>query len=435
MILIRGVYRCTQIFFSPVEQAHPRKFHFTQFLLDYLQHTGGYEKLTDYMKREEGYDLVFIKAYLDVFQGHSKDIQTIDDPAFLLTLLDSIQHCAISHLPEMKMISETKAQLIQGKADSYNFYGLTKNWNSDEAGIVELVKIALDSKIERHLVVHYDNAPLCYVSKMGYVLESTPNKTLIFSSEQVQEITEHVLQEYRKGPYNNKLDRLVLFLCSNAAKRHDVALEAATHFVQQMQQAQNENDHIKTIGLFLRDIMQLHSYNDGNGRSLFILANWLLVTHGLKPFYPTQMCPFDGNSIEKIVKEIIEGQNRFAELFGTHATLLEQLSQYQDSIVEVEKMVKDLAANKKFPCDLDTPLKERNLNLLFRKTATHPEVFSLFKCLLDKCDVLNVDIFEKGPKSGHAFNIAKQYNNQKVMDVLQPLFDENNSSGIQNKFA
>lgn len=409
-------------FFQPMPHARQKKHHFTQFLLDFMTSTGEQEKLTDYMIREANYDVAFIQAFLYAFEDNQQLMDTLETPHLLMKFLDNIQSKALSHLPKIKMINKNAAQLIHGKAFMPNFYGLSKDWNSDEEGICDLVKLALDPKINRHLVVHYDNAPLCYVEKNGYFRETDEEKIQLYSAEQTQEITAEVLKEYRKGPLKNQHDRLVLFIVANEQQRHELALESAAQFQQTINQCLNDAEKIETIGRFIKELMQLHLYCDGNGRSLFILANRLLTAHGLKPFYPTQLCPFDGNSLEKMGKEISEGQKRFTQLFGSHEQLCANLNQYKEMIDKIAQMIQEMTPMQGIKTDLMTPFKERNFNLLLRRTATSPDYFSLFKLLLDNCDLLNIDINEKGLKSGNVWDVALQFNNQKAIEALTPLF-------------
>ena len=108
-------------------EASQNRLHPTHFLVDH-EHIQArpQEKLHDYVKREPGYDLAFCRAWSEFEFSKVIPITTASD---LLRKIDAIQKSAISHL----------SYEVQGKATSIS-YGLGRNWNCDEEGVIALIR-------------------------------------------------------------------------------------------------------------------------------------------------------------------------------------------------------------------------------------------------------------------------------------------------------
>ena len=132
----------------------------------------------------------------------------------------------------------------------------------------------------------------------------------------------------------------------------------------------------------------------------------------MAPFYPNNMCVFDANSVNTMVKEVVEGQERFSSMFGTNEELTENLKEYKFTVESLKTKY------SKFN-DLMKTIKDRNFNLLLRQAATIKNSTELLEYLLKNMHILNIDINSKGQKSGTALDVAINQGNGPAEKLLK----------------
>lgn len=401
--------------------------HPLYFLMDFCGHDGKQDILQNYIKREPNYDLAFCSTWQLAFgdSSNQKHFEMAPDKEyFLVDFLNAIQDKSLSHLPAMREVAVGERigyQRIHGRAEHFNYYGLVKDRTTDEAGVKELIEGILSGQKqgfnELRIVLEEMDCQLVLKEDGLYVLDDNVDlKKLDLTS---QEVIDAVLKEYHKGACSNQQDRLCVIIRKSLEERMARERGIFSNFLADMKKAETDETKIKTIALVIRDLMQLHLYWDGNGRSLFLFANWLLHTHHLPLFYPTNMCVFDANSIDKMYKEIIEGQQRFTDSFGTKDELTEGLNTYRTLILDLEKLIYTQALPTKELSILNTSFAKRELNLLFRQLTTNTNTIGILKFLLDNADALHVNIFEKGKASGKdALDVAKEHHNEAAIELL-----------------
>lgn len=391
--------------------------HSTLFMLD-LEATNGEEAtMQDFISREPDYDLAFCEAWntIDIVKNerlpHSKQ---------LLELLDKIQKVALGHLPLIRVVG-SGYQKIHGRADGLNYFGLFNNTpNSNEEGITDIIKkiwvnresFGLQAMINNHsrYVLTDNNLTLISENKNKVLFCNNTNS----NKETFSEIAHIFLSLYKQGLFENERARIILMQNKNATEREIEALQILDIYFKEIKTKDKAVEKIETISCLIRDLMQLHLFYDGNGRSLYLLANLLLYQNDLPLFYPKNMCMFDGNGVDTMVEEILGGQQRFVSMFGSQESLTNSLREYKEAITQLKSFI-----NKNFPSHpaLNKSINERNLNLLFRQSVTAPNN-DLLKLLLSNKEIIGIDIFSKGLTSGNALMIAQKRNNPEAISLL-----------------
>jgi Fic/DOC family len=402
--------------------------HPTYFIIDFQTLKGNQDTLQNYIKREPNYDLAFCSAWQFVFGSlaHKEKFEAGQDKVnFLIKFLDSIHDNSLQHMPNRRKIYRDNRrigygyQAIQGRAE-FNYYGIYKDWTSDQKGIEELIQEILDGKKygfnELNIKLEETEQRLILTENGLHLLEGEVLKKLELSRNK---IIKTIIDEYNKGPCSDGSDRLILMVVKNSKERSIRQQLIFSEFLEKIQLSRTNEDKINTIASFMRDLMQLHLYWDGNGRSLFIFANWLLWVNDLPLFYPTNMCVFDANSHEKMYSEVNEGQKRFSELFGNKENLTGALNNYQTLITKLKQLINDPGISREDRETLNNTFLSRELNLLFRQSATSPNKINILKFLLENASILNVDIYEKGKTSGKdALEVAKSNCNGLAVEEL-----------------
>jgi Fic/DOC family len=391
--------------------------HPTQFLID-LEDMGGKGKpctLKSFMEREKNYDLAFCKAW-KVFIINA-DTPLPDSNAFL-HLLDTIQSAALSHLSEFK--TEKELQTLQGRAckeEGFNYFCLSSQC-SDRGGVQDLInKIFSGENLELHIrKINKDYFILNNkkFTKKNMLLNEA--ETIFFKTDNAKNYIMNTILSFYRDMGTKEIRYILVVNQTMGRQRQEKALEIIDLYFKKIREAESEEDKIKIVAFAMRDLLQLHLYWDGNGRSLYILANLLLHQNGLPLFYPTNMCLFDANSIKKIVEEIKEGQKRFKFFFGNKTMLTQGLELYSKTVQKLQTLVK--AQFSSFP-KISNSLSERNFNLLLRQSSSDKEFFLLLKFLLKHSKELGIDIASFGEKSGTALDVAKKFNNEEGIGLLQ----------------
>lgn len=413
---------------SSSSSSQPATSSVTQFMIDYVSVTGALESLQDYVRRETNYDLAFCTAWQFLFDDkHRKNYnESSNQPLFLVKLLDDLQAKAMGHLPHHHEIDlgygQTGIQPIQGRVSfAYNYYGLVKDWSADEAGIQELVSDILTGKKGdfNELVIHSDTpgkGPHVLKNDGLYIETHSSLKKLPLST---REIMDFILKEFRKGPSKSGSDRMNLYVI-HGGKRTERELMILSQYCEEIKSAETPDQKIHVIGNTMRNLMQLHLYYDGNGRSMVMLANWLLYTNGLPLFYPDNMCIFDANSLKKIHQLITDGQTRFRHLFHDEPRLTASLTAWRETVMALNELINAQPLIKKELDVLKISFKNRDFNLLLRQSAANPRIIDLLRFLLRQKDALNIDVFAKGKSGKDVFDVANERNNQDAILALEP---------------
>lgn len=394
-------------------------FHATNFMIDLEDVNGLQDNMQGYIKRELDYDLAFCRAWSEIESAKKEEPSNSAD---LLSLLDKIQKCSLSHLPQTKQVG-SGFQIIQGRA-TINFFGLTKGPNSNEEGIKDIIeKIWINS--ENFELITKDKDPdkrYILIKDELFVVSSggTKKTTLIkndgsSSKETVKKIFEMLIPLYNLGICPNGSDRMMILHQTEPKVREKKALQIFDSYLKTIKTKDSDIEKIKTIALTIRDLMQLHLYYDGNARSLYMLANLFLFQSDMSLFYPRNMCMFEGNSLDKMVKEVVAGQERFASMFGKPSDLANGLKNYQNAVIELKTLVSNYFSKSEA---MKKSVEERSLNLLLRQSASDPKNIILLEFLLNNKLALNIDILSKGEKSGNALDVANKFNNLQAVELL-----------------
>lgn len=407
------------------------KNHATQFIIDFRNASGGQDTLQDYVERETDYDLAFCdtwqsyfgkpdfkKVSQDLLFGKENNTNILEKIHYLMQLLEKIQIISLQHLADFKTVGN-KYKPLKGRA-KFNWFGLVKDHTADEKGICHLVNAILTGEKQGFNILQINtDSPTKYflVNETGLIaIRGQEMYAIDYSKEQ---IIDFVVTEFNKGKCQGKQLRLGLQSVKSIEERITQEQKLFQIFFEKMQHADTEQAKIETIATTMQDIMQLHIYCDGNGRSLFILANWLFWLLDIPLFYPDNMCIFDANSLKKMCSEIAEGQDRFRDLFSDELTLTTALTSYRESILKLSNLINNSKLPKNDLQTLNTNLKKRNVNILFRQSAAHAEGIKILKFLIENKDILNINIYEKGQKSGKdALDVAKDHANDLAINEL-----------------
>ncbi len=395
------------------------RVHASKFMIDRVPiDARSSQNLKDFVKSERDYDIAFCLAWQ--FAAIPPEGAFLNSKNFL-GFLDRIQECALSHLPEREFYNpeRTMFRFLKGRACAYNYFGLSKNVCSDPEGISDIIRkicvlkknfalhCLLDAKEERYILFR---DKFC-IDRGGFT-------TQLYSSmdgDKIAEIRRMYLELYEKGDAYGGASRMVIEHYSSPEERQIEAMNIINHYFEKRAEGVSDRDKIKNIAILMRDLMQLHLYFDGNGRCIYILANALLHHDGLSLFYPKNICIFDGNSVGKIMEEIIAGQEVFAAMFGSRGELTRGLELYSDRIEVLMKMIKEEFS--KFP-PLLRALEERDLNLLFRKASQTGETLSLLEFLVENSAILGIDTRARGVTSGTALDVARKFENTAAFPLL-----------------
>lgn len=402
--------------------------HCTQFMLDYMPCTGKEEKNTfqDYMKREEDYDLAFSRTCIDLFQT-----PPIHTPKALLNLFLKIQTIAMSHIQARGVTSQ--GQPYQSGIYVGNSYAVNKRLVSDFEGIKELItQIWLENK-QVMLTFFSEKKKNGYKDKFFInndglsqhfleVKERNEHRLLIQnddSEKTLKLVIDFVEKFYNVETLSDGVFPFVIqpFYIDPKLKKKQ-AIELIRDYLKNIPNPDNrpKEEKIFNICYLCRELEQLHLFQDGNGRSVYILANLLAQWNGLDPFYPRNICVFDANSLITMAREFFEGQDRFKAMFGSQEQLTNQLARYS---ITVENLI-DLAKEKysKFNAIMNS-IRERNFNLSLRQSSADKNALGLLEFLLQNLSILNIDIHSKGEKSGTAMDVALKNRNIKAIKLIE----------------
>ncbi len=396
---------------SNIDKQHPSKF-----MIDFIPMTVGQDNVESWEKNEPGYCEAFYNALKKALVFKKTNLQNSKN---FLSLLDNIQLAAVAHLTTDKIN-------FQGRQNARTFFGLSNNDNSNINGIKDIIEKICKYKSTLQLITKIDNeSDDRYVLKNdGLFTYKTGALTSIIEGEHLNEeqnitsICKTLITLYNKGICNNGTDRMVLISKDDNVTKESKAKDIFNSYINSIKGASTDEEKIKIITTTIRDLLQLHLYGDGNGRSLYILANILLLQNNLKMFYPKNMCMFDANSVEKMFEEIISGQERFETMFGNDTQLAIGLENYESTIVNLQNLIKEKFNELNEYSSLLKSTKERNFNLLFRQSAADVKTIELFEFLLNNAKAINIDIFSKGKTSGDALGIANRFKNTEAASIL-----------------
>lgn len=400
--------------------------HCTQFMLDFIacevkKETNSFQ---DYMKREDNYDLSFCEAWIDHVNADVMD--DVNDAEKLFEFFMRIQKTAMKHIEQIGTTSH--GQRYQSGIFMGNTYCVSNSLVSDAEGIKELIsQIWFDNK-ETHLTVYSEKNlkgfhDIYFLTKDGFYRRD-PQKninTQIFSNDHSMKAFEVILNTIQKfynvGFLEGGVSPLrIQSTYSSKEKKKEKAVELMSIYLKSIKESQTNEEKILKICTLCRELEQLHLFHDGNGRSVFILANVLLGWNGLNPFYPKNICIFDANSLKTLFREIIEGQERFASMFGSKEKFTNDLSIYKNRVENLKLLVNERFS--KFHLIIKS-VNERNFNFLLRQSAFNKSTTELLEFLLQNLSFFNIDIHSKGEKSGTAMDVAVKNKNEEAIHLLK----------------
>ncbi len=397
----------------PTESEHP--LHFTAFMLDRIRVKKTDEgTLKDFMCREPDYDIAFCSAWHVAF--NQIDDQPADTAELLFQLLDNIHTKALSHQPEARelMIGKQKAYMpIQGRGYR-NYYGLNQGWNSDAQGVQELAERILSSEhpAMNALEIRLENTEnRIHVTNKGIHLPPSCKTYLTQETITKQAILDIIAGEYNKGCFRDNYDRLIVVSTASVSEKAQWERTLFSNYLTAIKNADTDAVKIEHIIQLVQGLEQLHIYNDGNARSLYILANYLMAKNKLHLFYPDTMCIFDGYSKQALYEKIIEGQERFSANFVSHVHLSEKFVEYSASIRALQQHLDEMSATGVNTKKLNTSFCERDFNLMLRQAAVAPWTLKVLRFLLEHANLLHINIHSQGKTSGTAMDVAKRYKN------------------------
>ena len=371
--------------------------------------------LCTFVKNVKNSDITFCEAWEEMNSIPPSELTT---PQGLLKTLDKIHDCSIRHLEVGR----------QGRAHR-NVFGISKGYTTDEEGIKEIIsKIWIDKADYVLQVLAEDNLQEAYVlKKNSFQFHNKDGKVTRIQplsndrSKTVALLFQKIIPCYHKGHCLGN-ERLVLRNHSSPAEREKVVLNIFKNFLEQIKiKDLSENERIEIVAVTMKDILQQHIYYDGNARSLFILANFLLGLYHSKPFYPKNICLFDANSKGKMIAEISKGQKRFVKMFGHEKSITENLKNYKQAVLNLQELINSLDLKPDNLDSLQAAYNTRNFNLLLRLSATLTKNLTLLKFLLENTRALNIDLNATGKSSGTVLDVAIKYKNQEAINLIENL--------------
>ncbi len=395
------------------------RLHPTQFMLDLIPEgtkgeTSAEYSLQKYMTREPGYDSSFAISWLGVI-----NLDPVTKPSELLEVFTKIHKVAMHHIKP-----------LDDSASVEHSYCVGMGPNSDFEGIMDLVKQILfhekkvllsfyteeksSSPYIDYGVMHGDFFQLNKRTGVHTKLFTTP----MLPNKRVEVISKIIKPIYSVGTIGDgNFPVRIRSLYRDKSSMTKKAIELMTGYLKSTEEIQTKQEIIEKICLLCRELEQLHYFPDGNGRTVFILANTLLSWNGLKPFYPTNTCIFDANSLVRMVKEVSEGQKRFTKMFGTKDQFNENLTTYKQKVTNLNSLI----TNKFLKIEsIVKAFQERDFNLLLRLSSISVKYLELLQFLLENQRYLPIDIHSAGASSGSAMDIARTRGNAKAIEFLTP---------------
>lgn len=404
---------------NPLSHHH----HCTQFMVDFVACESKKEanSFQDYMKREGNYDLSFCESWLN-----HVNTDVIDDPEKLFEFFMKIQKTAMKHIELIGTTSQ--GERYQSGLYIGSSYSVSNSLVSDVEGIKELIsQIWFDNK-ETHATVYSEKKlngynDIYFLNKNGFY-NRDPQKNVnkqIFSNDHsmtsFEIILKTILKYYDVGLLEGGFCPLRIQSCYVSKERKkEKAVELINDYLKSIREPQTNEEKILKICTLCRELEQLHLFHDGNGRTVFIFANCLVSWNGLNPFYPKNMCIFDANSLKTMFQEIIEGQERFASMFGSKEQFTNDLNIYKNKLENLTLLINEKFSNLNV---FMKSVKERNFNLLLRQSASNKSTKELLEFLLQNVSCLNIDINSKGEKSGTAIDVAIKNENKEAISLLK----------------
>lgn len=107
-------------------------------------------------------------------------------------------------------------------------------------------------------------------------------------------------------------------------------------FNARMAQDLSEEEKIKAIAWCVREILLTHPFSDGNGRTISLLLNKLLLQHNLSPTIIENPTRIDGFSLNELCAEIKRGQDVFRGQRGYLPPVDDMVSPTEDSVLYLE---------------------------------------------------------------------------------------------------
>lgn len=390
--------------------AHP-----TLFMVDQIEpHSiGGFYlrgSFQCFSKREPGYDTTFYKAFKYCF-GQKNSLYHSAEELFIA--FGDIHDIAIKH----------RGEKYRGSYQFHQMFDLVDGPTCNLDGVKELVQKIWIKKIPTQLMLQSgpdENISLLPEGCFRVTKEGQNDRVDTLYSEHDPVSLERVYEEWIEAFQNKK--RLFVFNQTPQAERFRLIANAANTYLNSLKSSApaEKQTIIRAIATFMQDLMQLHYFNDGNGRACYLFANLLMLQNGLPPFYPDNMCLFDANSVEEMVFQINKGMKTFTEKFDSIEHLETSLSKYYQTVEALKELV-----HHKAPSIDKNLTKQRRFEHLLRKVAKNSDYLDVVAFLIRNAFSLGIDLFARGDKSGKtALESAIQFKNQEAEALLSCCLSE-----------
>lgn len=391
----------------------PAHRHPTLFLHDFRDHHNAPVRLTKFMLNEIDYDVSMVAAF-GVMLKTAKVMHIAHEKRFL-SLMDTIQSVATDHI-------ESSDRFLPGRVNGPNSFHLTSIHTSNSEGIKDLIRTIWIKKEDFILYVKPQDDISYQLTPRSFTLSLAPFKTfktLIASTGDPTIDKTHLamLDRYFVGLYENSMEsqrgNFKLYSCNSPKNREVRSLHLIRDYFETLDKKTTDVEKIECISLLMRDLLQQHLYYDGNGRTIYLLANFLMIQNNLAPFYPVNMCIFDANSLDRMVGEVIEGQKRFVEFFGDFNTLSEKLKAYDQKLDELCSLLREQSLYELFEA-----YDRRDFTEIFKVSASDERYFDLFKFMLRNIRHFNTE-YSREYNTDTARVIARSNQNFDLLDYLQ----------------
>lgn len=380
---------------------HPTLFMIDQFYSIPMKGECQYCNFKEFLKEEPEYDAPLFKGIKYIYEL-SQQAPTNQSEA-LFAIVEKIHECVVEHLPIEKKESCKEAQI--GPKFHTQAFPILKSLCTDEEGLRELIEDISDQD-----------------QKLGLNLAYCPEDTKEYDKKNLINID---LNSDIPFTFFNQEEEFFLVSTSKHENRKQYMLEAAENYFVTLQSASSIQEKIEAIAVLCRRLLQLHYFEDGNGRMCYLLANLLMLQNGLSPFYPAHMCIFDANSKARMVKLIEDGIPIFQNQFGSIERLIENLQTYFNVLEKVSDLIQQTDEDEK-ECYLKY-FKSRNFEALLRKvTQSNSDInIRILSFLIENAIILNIDLFAKSNYSGeNALEVAIDYENELGKELLSTFKSE-----------
>lgn len=294
------------------------------------------EDVAQYEKREKGFCLAMAKAYL---YAHAQPInQTLS-----VDLLKQINARAISHLDDKApgKFRENGNHFFVGLAENFDNgkLAIANNPNATILGLIQFVNHWIRNKANPMHFLHFKTAelethitPVRYDKKPGLWCQTrslVTGEIYVFDFRMLptEDLIKKVLQQFHGKLLHifvNTLskDLLEYLGCQDSVVENieKQLKEICQDYNKNIISAKTEDEKIRIIVTALQRYTQVHPFNEGNIRTLYVLLNRLLDDEGLSCTILLDPNRFDCYSTDELVEQVKIGQHLFADFMEENLT-------------------------------------------------------------------------------------------------------------------